>query len=101
MFDAETGQLSIRDENQLSPRRRKLKNKLLSSSPLAGQGQGQQASGRDGSEAELQASEGPRSEVEIEMSKGRELEMNDSKRQGDPGQENLKLALPGNLKLYC
>ena len=96
VFDAETGQLSIRDENQLSPRRRKLKNKLSSASPLAVQGQ--QASGKEGSGAENQASEEPRVEGETERSKEGQPELRDSKRQGDPGQENLKLALPGKNK---
>ena len=86
VFNTETGQLSIRDENQLSPRRRKMKNKFLSVSPLIGEGQ--EASERAGSESDMQASEGLVSE---------KLAESDGKRQGDPGQENLKLALPGNF----
>ena len=34
MFNRETGQLEIRDENQLSPKHRKLLNKKLRTSPL-------------------------------------------------------------------
>ena len=97
MFDAETGQLSIRDENQLSPRRRKFKNKLSSASPLAGKGQ--QAASREGSGTEMQTSEEPRTEGETERSKEGQPELRDCKRQGDPGQENLKLALPGTIKI--
>lgn len=89
MFNAETGQLSVRDETQLSPRRQKFKNKLLSASPLVSQGQE--------AESELHASEGTRSELEIEESKGRVPQTDDSKRQEDPGPENLKLALPGKF----
>ena len=99
MFDAETGQLSVREENQLSPRRRKFKNKMSSASPLATEGQ--QASSREGSSVEMQASEGSRTKGETEKSEGRQQESSDSKRQGDPDPENLKLALPGRTKIQA
>ena len=94
VFNAETGQLSLREENQLSPRRRKMKNKLSSASPLVFEGQ--EATDKDGSELGLQASEGSRSEtLGNEELIGRQPEIGYARRQCDPGQENVKLALPG------
>ena len=88
IFNAETGQLSIREDNQLSPRRRKLKNRPTSTSPLIGEGQ--QAGDRDRPDSGLQSSEGPR----LEALEG-QPEVGYLKRQVDPDMENIKLALPG------
>ena len=91
VFNAETGQLSIREDNQLSPRRRKLKNRPTSTSPLIGEGQ--QAGDRDRPDSGLQSSEGPRSET-LEG----QPEVGYLKRQVDPDIENIKLALPGTYE---
>ena len=91
VFNVETGQLSIREDNQLSPRRRKLKNRPTSTSPLIGEGQ--QAGDRDRSDSGLQSSEGPRSEALEDQP-----EVGYLKRQVDPDMENIKLALPGTYE---
>ena len=85
--------MSIREDNQLSPRRRKLKNRPTSTSPLICEGQ--QAGDRDRPDSGLQSPEGPRLEALEDQS-----EVGYLKRQMDPDMENIKLALPGTCEFF-